>query len=233
MFCVWGLFQTRQTTYKKVAVARLYYESRLKSSFRKFYGRYNDLVCDYKLSLAHMLNDLFHVNFPFLCSNIPLSPAYGVYISQLIRYARACFAYEDFSKRGKLLTKKLMLQGYNESRLKSSFCKFFDRYNDLVCDYKLSLAHVLKDMFHTICYTVISILALTTGNPVYLISTKGARRVWPVSRGCLLLRGTWSYLFISWGPCCPTLDYVFALWIMITFDTLLTLLFHIMCTCIY
>jgi hypothetical protein len=25
-----------------------------------FYGRYNDLVCDYKLSLAHMLNDLFH-----------------------------------------------------------------------------------------------------------------------------------------------------------------------------
>jgi hypothetical protein len=29
------------------------------------------------------------------------------------------FAYEDFSKRCKLLTNKLMLQGYNESRLKS------------------------------------------------------------------------------------------------------------------
>ena len=50
--------------------------------------------------------DFAIVNFPFLCSNIPLSPAYGLYISQLIRYARACFAYEDFSKRGKLLTKK-------------------------------------------------------------------------------------------------------------------------------
>jgi hypothetical protein len=60
-------------------------------------------------------------NFPFLCSNIPLSPAYGVYISQLNRYARACFAYEDFSKGGKLLTRMLMLQGYNESRLKPSF----------------------------------------------------------------------------------------------------------------
>jgi hypothetical protein len=47
-----------------------------------------------------------------------------VYISQLIRYARAYFAFEDFSKRSKLLTKKLMLQGYNERRLKSSFCKF-------------------------------------------------------------------------------------------------------------
>jgi hypothetical protein len=54
--------------------------------------------------------DFAVVNFPFLCSNIPLSPAYGVYISQLIRYARACFAYEDFSNRGK----QLMLQGYNE-----------------------------------------------------------------------------------------------------------------------
>ena len=87
----------------------------------------------------------------FLCSNIPLSPAYGVYISQLIRYARACFAYEDFSKQGKLLTNKLMLQGYNESRLKSSFRKFYGRYNVLVCDYKLSLTHMLNDLFHTIC----------------------------------------------------------------------------------
>jgi hypothetical protein len=29
------------------------------------------------------------VNFPYTCSNIPLSPAYGAYISQLILYARA------------------------------------------------------------------------------------------------------------------------------------------------
>jgi hypothetical protein len=53
--------------------------------------------------------DFVIVIFPFLFSNIPLSPAYGVYISQLIRNARAYYAYEDFSKRGKLLTKKLML----------------------------------------------------------------------------------------------------------------------------
>jgi hypothetical protein len=37
-----------------------YNESRLQSSFRKFYGRYNDLVCEYKLPLVHMLDDLFH-----------------------------------------------------------------------------------------------------------------------------------------------------------------------------
>jgi hypothetical protein len=95
--------------------------------------------------------DFTIVKFPFLCSNIPLSPAYGVYISRLIRYARACFGYEDFSKRGKLLTEKLMLQGFNESRLKSSFCKFYGHYNDLICDCKLSLAYMLNDVFHIPC----------------------------------------------------------------------------------
>ena len=53
------------------------------------------------------------VNFPFLSSNIPQSPAYGVYISQLIRYARASFAYIDFLVRSRLLTNKLLGQGYN------------------------------------------------------------------------------------------------------------------------
>ena len=36
----------------------------------------------------------FHItNVPFLSSNIPSSPAYGVFISQLIRYSRACSSY--------------------------------------------------------------------------------------------------------------------------------------------
>ena len=39
----------------------------------------------------------FHiVNFPFMSSNIPSAPAYGVYASQLIRYARCCSNYSDF-----------------------------------------------------------------------------------------------------------------------------------------
>jgi hypothetical protein len=40
------------------------------------------------------------VNFPYISSNIPLSSAYGVYISQLIRYARACSTYNHFFKPG-------------------------------------------------------------------------------------------------------------------------------------
>ena len=52
------------------------------------------------------------VNFPFLSSNIPSAPAYNVYISQLICYARARSNYQDFMEHGKVLTTRLLSQGY-------------------------------------------------------------------------------------------------------------------------
>ena len=55
------------------------------------------------------------VNFPFLSSNIPSAPAYGVYVSQLIRYPRTCSNYQDFVERGKVLTTKLLSQGYQKN----------------------------------------------------------------------------------------------------------------------
>jgi hypothetical protein len=61
------------------------------------------------------------VNFPFICSNIPAAPAYGVYISQLIRYYRACGTYQDFLERGFVLTRKLLNQGFLLVQLKSHF----------------------------------------------------------------------------------------------------------------
>ena len=39
----------------------------------------------------------FHItNFPFMSSNIQSLPAYGVFVSQPIRYARACSLYDFF-----------------------------------------------------------------------------------------------------------------------------------------
>ena len=43
------------------------------------------------------------VNVIYLSSNIPESPAYGVFVSQLIHYARVCSKYEDFLFRGYIL----------------------------------------------------------------------------------------------------------------------------------
>ena len=46
------------------------------------------------------------VSFPFICSNIPASPAYGIYISLPIRYSRAWAHYNNLLDRGQLLTQK-------------------------------------------------------------------------------------------------------------------------------
>ena len=43
------------------------------------------------------------INFPFLHRSIPLAPAYGMYVSQLVHYARAFFKHQDSVDRGKLL----------------------------------------------------------------------------------------------------------------------------------
>ena len=59
----------------------------------------------------------FHiVIFPFFSSNIQSGPSYGVYISQLIRYARCCSQYVDFRYRHKCLVDRLLSQGYRALR---------------------------------------------------------------------------------------------------------------------
>ena len=52
---------------------------------------------------------VFHfeiVSFPFLDGDVPRSTSYGVYISQLIRFARASSYVADFNTRNKLFTQK-------------------------------------------------------------------------------------------------------------------------------
>jgi hypothetical protein len=87
------------------------------------------------------------INFPNICSNIPASPAYGVYISQLIRYARASSNYSDFLKRHLHLRNKLLDQDYNKIRLIRSLEKLIFRYQDLVEIYSVSAEKIINDGF--------------------------------------------------------------------------------------
>ena len=48
------------------------------------------------------------VNFPFMSNNIPSAPAYSVYVSQLIRYARCCSNYSDFLLRHRAPVTRLL-----------------------------------------------------------------------------------------------------------------------------
>ena len=52
------------------------------------------------------------VNVPYLDRNVPCSTSYGVYISQLIRFARVFCHVTDFNARNKILTAKLLQHGY-------------------------------------------------------------------------------------------------------------------------
>ena len=79
------------------------------------------------------------VNFPFLDGDVPRSTSYEVYISQLIRFARASSIVADFNTRNKLLTQKLLKQGYLYHKLRKTFSKFYRRYYDLFLNSKLDL----------------------------------------------------------------------------------------------
>ena len=72
------------------------------------------------------------VNFQFLDGDVPCSTSYGVYISQLIRFARASSYVTDSNTRNKLLTQKLLKQGYWYHKLQKTFSKFYRRYFDLI-----------------------------------------------------------------------------------------------------
>ena len=52
------------------------------------------------------------VNYPFMCSNIPARPTYGVYISQLNRINRICDNFNTLVKRHRLLTEKFIRQRF-------------------------------------------------------------------------------------------------------------------------
>ena len=83
------------------------------------------------------------VIFPFLDGDVPRRPPYGVYISQLIRFARVCSHTDDFNTCNKCLTAKLLKQGYRYHKLRKAFIKFYRRHNELVSKFNIGLKSLL------------------------------------------------------------------------------------------
>ena len=65
----------------------------------------------------------FKIVNPHMDSNIPSTPAYGVFVSQLIRYMRVCGNYQQFVYRSTLITTRLQRQGFNYVMLCRTFGK--------------------------------------------------------------------------------------------------------------
>ena len=77
------------------------------------------------------------VNFPFLDGDVPRSPSYGVYILQLIRFARVCSNIDDFNNRTLCLTAKLLKQSYRYHKIQKAFSKLYHRHSELIVKYNI------------------------------------------------------------------------------------------------
>ena len=82
-----------------------------------------------KTKIYDKRDDFDIVNFPFLDGDVPRSMSYGVYISQVIRFARVSSHFDDFNTRNKVLTAKLLRQGYRYHKLRKAFSKFYRRHS--------------------------------------------------------------------------------------------------------
>ena len=88
--------------------------------------------------------DFENVNLPFLDGDVPRSSFYGVYISQLIRFARTSSYVADLNTRNKLLTQKLLEQCYQYHKLRKAFSKFYRQYYDLISIFKVGLKSLFR-----------------------------------------------------------------------------------------
>ena len=84
-------------------------------------------------------------NYPHLDSNVPCMPTYGVYICQLLRFAKACDTYPDFLTRHQRLVATLMRQGFKYDLLCRKFKQFYRSHFDLISRYSKSVTQHLRE----------------------------------------------------------------------------------------
>ena len=83
------------------------------------------------------------MNFPFLDGDVPRSTSYGVYFSQLIRFAQVSGHANDFNTRNKVLTAKLLRKGYRYHKLRKAFSNFYRWHFDFASKYNVGLKTLL------------------------------------------------------------------------------------------
>ena len=81
----------------------------------------------------------------FLGGDVLRRPSYGLYISQLIRFARVCTCshVEDSNACYKCLTAKLLKQGYRYDKHRKAFSKFYRRHYELIAIFNVGLKSLL------------------------------------------------------------------------------------------
>ena len=134
---------------------------------------------------------ILNCQFPIIDGNVPCSPSHGVYISQLIQFARAYSHVADFNTRNKHLTEKLLKEGYQNHTLHKTFSKFYRGYYD-----SMSKFHVgLKSFLHQGLSELL----------IFCFSSKAALHLWILFFICV------SYLSLLCCLVCPC-SFVITCW---------------------
>ena len=111
---------------------------------------------DIHTSVYHKRDDFGFpiVNFPWLSGDVPRLPSYGIYISQLVRFARCCTSVFDFHFKNFQITSKLLTQSYRNHKLRKTFGTFFRSYSELqsnFCDISFQ-EYVSKGISYPVFY---------------------------------------------------------------------------------
>ena len=96
----------------------------LMSSMNRIYPK--ELVLNLQVK-TYDKRDAFNfeiVSYPDLSGNIPAQPAYGVFTSQVIRYARICNFHQDIIDKVQLLIKKLIKKNYTMDGIRRTLTMF-------------------------------------------------------------------------------------------------------------
>ena len=95
-----------------------------------------------------------NVIFPWLSGDVPRLPSYGIYLSQLVRFARCCTGVLDFHSKNLQITSKLLTQGFRYHKLLKTFGKFFRSYSELLSKFGNSSfqEHLSKGISHSVFY---------------------------------------------------------------------------------
>ena len=98
---------------------------------------------------------LLLIIYNLLSRDVPRLPSYGIYISQLVRFARCCTSVLDFHSKNLLFTSKLLTQGYRYHKLRKTFGKFFRSYSELLSKFgDISFKeYVSKGIAHLVFYS--------------------------------------------------------------------------------
>ena len=108
-----------------------------------------------------------------MSGDVPRLPSYGIYIPQLVRFARCCTRVLDFNSKNLQITSKLLTQGYRYHKLRKTFGKFFRSYSQLLSKFgDISFQeYVSKGISHPVFYgDLVYKLRRVKGTPNFISS---------------------------------------------------------------